>query len=302
MAEQNPLSGILIMDKPEGFTSFDVIGKLRGLLHTKKMGHTGTLDPMATGVLPIFIGKGTKAISFLEDHDKRYTAEFRLGLTTDTQDITGKTLTTSDKEVTRYEVELALASFVGKHRQLPPMYSAVKVDGKRLYELARKGQEVKRPSREVQFHEISLLEADELNKTYLIDVRCSKGTYIRTLCHDVGQKLGCGAILTKLRRTEACGYDLAQSITFGEIEELAQEDKTPPLLPVETAFTSFPRGEISASKKAAFLNGQKLPPENFQVEAEIELGKPIAIYYENHFLGLAEHRQDEPFIRPIRIF
>lgn len=302
MAEQTPLSGILIVDKPKDFTSFDVIGKLRGLLHTRKMGHTGTLDPMATGVLPIFIGKGTKAIPYLEDHDKRYTAEFRLGITTDTQDITGKILTTSDKEVSQYEVEVVLASFMGIHRQMPPMFSAVKVDGKRLYELARKGKEVERPTREVEFYEINLMKADAENGVYTIDVHCSKGTYIRTLCHDIGRKLGCGAVLTELRRTEACGYTLKESVTLDQVEALSKMGQLPTLLPVETAFLQFCRGELNPSKKEGFLNGQKLDPKNFKFSHEPEIDEPIAIFCQGIFLGLAEHRDKEPFIRAVRIF
>ncbi len=214
------LCGILCIDKPEDYTSFDVVARMRGICRTKKIGHAGTLDPMATGVLPLFLGRATKACAILPDQNKRYRASFRLGITTDTQDITGKVLKERPVTASAQEVREALQGFVGDILQLPPMYSAVQVGGQRLYDLARQGIEVEREPREVSILSIDLLEESPETGEYTIDVLCAKGTYIRTLCHDLGEKLGCGAALTKLRRTMAAGFTEADCITLEQAEEL----------------------------------------------------------------------------------
>ena len=217
------MDGIIILDKPEDFTSFDMVAKMRRLLGTRKVGHAGTLDPMATGVLPIFVGRATKCCDILPNQNKRYTATFQLGYTTDTLDATGRVLTRTEVSATKEDVEKALESFRGEIMQLPPMYSAIQINGKRLYDLARQGIEIEREKRPVTITELNLLSADDTQHIYQIDVACSKGTYIRTLCADIGEALGCGATMTALRRTEAAGFSIADSITLEEAEKLSEE-------------------------------------------------------------------------------
>ena len=194
------MNGILLVDKPQDWTSHDVVAKLRGVFGERRIGHSGTLDPLATGLLVVFLGRATKAVEFSEAAEKEYVAHLRLGLETDTQDITGTVLRTSSEVPDRSALEAVLPQFRGEICQLPPMYSAIKVNGKKLYEIARKGGEVERQSRQITIHELTLL--GEENGDYLLRVRCSKGTYIRTLCHDIGQALGCGGVMTALRRTQ----------------------------------------------------------------------------------------------------
>ena len=230
-------NGILIIDKPGDWTSHDVVAKLRGLLHERRIGHAGTLDPMATGVLPVFVGRATRAVEFAAEREKEYLATLRLGTVTDTQDITGTILSTQPITATREAVEEALAGFRGDIQQVPPMYSAIKREGKKLYELARRGQEVERPPRPITIHELELL--DQSSPTdFTLRVLCSKGTYVRTLCHDIGQALGCGGTLAALRRTRSAGFSLNEAVT---LEQVAQaEDPTALLLPVDSYFAGHP--------------------------------------------------------------
>ncbi|MCI8819301.1 MAG: tRNA pseudouridine(55) synthase TruB [Oscillibacter sp.] len=228
-------NGILIIDKPAGWTSMDVCAKVRGILREKRVGHGGTLDPMATGVLPVFVGRATRAVEFAENGRKEYDAGLRLGLVTDTQDVTGTVLETRPGAVGRAELEEALAAFRGEIQQIPPMYSAVKVQGKKLYELARKGQEVERKPRAVTIYELELLEA-ESETDYRLRCLCSKGTYIRTLCHDIGQALGCGGALYRLRRTMAAGFTLADAVTLEDLQ--AQGEAL--LRPLDSLFARHP--------------------------------------------------------------
>ncbi len=199
-------NGIIIIDKPAGWTSMDVCGKLRGILKTKKVGHAGTLDPMATGVLPVFVGSATRAVSYAEAGDKEYIAGLRLGLVTNTQDTSGEVLEQHPAEgITRGQLEAVLARFTGEIQQVPPMYSAIKIGGQKLYELARKGQEIERPARTVTIHGLELLEPEEPGGDWRLRVRCSKGTYVRTLCHDIGRSLGCGGCMRRYSsRAKAC--------------------------------------------------------------------------------------------------
>ena len=213
--------GIIVIHKEKGFTSHDVVAKLRGILHMKKIGHTGTLDPDATGVLPVALGKGTKLVDLLTDKEKTYEAVLHLGIDTDTQDMSGTVLEERPVNVTEEEVRKVLKSFVGEQLQIPPMYSALKVNGKKLYELAREGKTVERKARPVCFYEIEPLEFHlPLVK---IRVTCSKGTYIRTLCHDIGEKLGCGGCMKELLRTRVERFGLEDSIRLGEIAQLQKE-------------------------------------------------------------------------------
>lgn len=228
-------NGILIIDKPAGWTSMDVCAKIRGILHEKRVGHGGTLDPMATGVLPVFVGRATRAAEFAETGRKEYLAGLRLGLVTDTQDVTGETLETRPVTVRREELEAALGRFRGDILQVPPMYSAVKVRGKKLYELARKGKEIERKPRPVTIHELELLEA-ESETDFRLRCLCSKGTYVRTLCHDIGQALGCGGALYSLRRTMAAGFTLEQAVTIEEVQEKGEAL----LRPLDSLFARYP--------------------------------------------------------------
>lgn len=209
------MNGILLVDKPADWTSHDVVAKLRGVLGERRMGHSGTLDPMATGLLVVFLSRATRAVSFSENHSKCYEARLRLGLTTDTQDTTGTVLSRCDRRVTRAELEAALPQFRGDILQTPPMYSALKVDGQKLYEIARRGGEVARKTRPITIEELTVL--GEADGDYVLRVRCSKGTYIRTLCHDIGAALGCGGVMSALRRTEVGGYRVEDAHTMDEL-------------------------------------------------------------------------------------
>ena len=228
-------NGILIIDKPQDWTSMDVCAKVRGIFHEKRVGHGGTLDPMATGVLPVFVGQATKGVEFAENSEKEYIAGLRLGLVTDTQDTTGSVLETHPVTADRAAVEAALSCFLGQQEQIPPMYSAIKIGGQKLYELARKGQEVERRPRPVTIHALELLE--QVSETdYLLRCRCSKGTYIRTLCHDIGQALGCGGAMYALRRTMAAGFTADQAVTLEQV----QAEGSSLLLPTDSLFAAYP--------------------------------------------------------------
>ena len=215
------MNGILLVDKPAGWTSHDVVAKLRGVLGERRMGHSGTLDPMATGLLVVFAGRATRAVSFSENHSKCYEARLRLGLTTDTQDTTGTVLSRSECAVSRTELEAVLPQFRGDILQTPPMYSALKVDGQKLYEIARRGGEVARKARPITIEELTVL--GEADGDYALRVRCSKGTYIRTLCHDIGAALGCGGVMSALRRTEVGAYRVSDAHTMDALCALPRE-------------------------------------------------------------------------------
>ena len=237
-------NGILIIDKPRNWTSMDVCAKLRGILREKRVGHGGTLDPMATGVLPVFVGQATRAVEFAENGRKEYVAGLRLGQVTNTQDVTGETLETHPVTATRRDVEQALARFLGDIQQIPPMYSAIKINGQKLYDLARKGQEVARKPRSITIYELELLE--QVSETdYTFRCVCSKGTYIRTLCHDIGQVLGCGGTLYSLRRTMAAGFTLEQAVTLEEVQEQGEAL----LLPADSLFAHHPALHLPSSKQ-----------------------------------------------------
>ena len=237
-------NGIIIIDKPTGWTSMDVCAKLRGILREKRVGHGGTLDPMATGVLPVFVGQATRAVEFAENSRKEYVAGLRLGQVTNTQDVTGETLETHPVTATRRDVEQALVRFLGDIQQIPPMYSAIKINGQKLYDLARKGQEVARKPRSITIYELELLE--QVSETdYTFRCVCSKGTYIRTLCHDIGQVLGCGGTLYSLRRTMAAGFTLEQAVTLEEVQEKGEAL----LLPADSLFAQHPALHLPSSKQ-----------------------------------------------------
>lgn len=255
-------NGILIVDKPSGWTSQDVAAKLRGVFHERRVGHGGTLDPMATGVLPIFVGRATRAAEFMESADKEYVAGLRLGLVTNTQDTTGETLEQHPVNVTREQLETALRRFTGPIEQIPPMYSAIKIGGRKLYELARRGQEVERKPRPVTIHALELLDGEGAEWT--IRVRCSKGTYVRTLCHDIGAALGCGGCMSALQRTRAGGFALSQALTMPQILEFAAEnDPQTLLMPVDALFARHPALIVTLAQAGRIRNGADVRDRSF---------------------------------------
>ena len=230
------MNGILLVDKAAGWTSNDVVVKLKGMLRERRIGHSGTLDPMATGLLVVFVGRATRAVEFAEHDEKRYRASLRLGLTTDTQDITGNILEKKSVQITEEALEETFARFRGEISQIPPMYSAIRVGGKRLYDIARKGGEVERAPRPVTIHELALVGRE--GEDWLLDVKCSKGTYIRTLCHDIGQSLGCGGCMSALRRTEAGGFSVDDALGLETIQRLRDEGSIERFLrPVDSLFS-----------------------------------------------------------------
>ena len=245
------MNGIVIIDKPEDWTSQDVVSKLRGVLHTKRIGHGGTLDPMATGVLPVFVGRATRGVEFFEHAEKTYEAVLRLGITTDTEDITGTVLTENPVNLEREQLEAALDRFRGDIFQIPPMYSAIKINGQKLCDLARKGREVERKPRPVTIHELTLLEFG--GNTAKLRVRCSKGTYIRTLCKDIGEALGCGGCMESLRRTAAGAYTIEEAIPLQKL--VGSSDPEAYLRPVDTMFTDYPAVTLTQKQTLRCRNG-----------------------------------------------
>ena len=256
-------NGILVIDKSAGWTSQDVAAKLRGVFHERRVGHGGTLDPMATGVLPVFIGRATRAAEFLESAEKEYVAGLRLGVVTDTQDTSGTVLETNSVCVTRAQLEAVLRQFLGPIEQIPPMYSAIKINGQKLYELARRGQEVARRPRSITIHALELLEGEGADWT--IRVRCSKGTYVRTLCHDLGRALGCGGCMSSLRRTRAGSFTLAQAVTMQQVLAFAAgQDPRQLLMPVDAVFAAHPPLIVTLGQAVKLKNGAQVRDWQFQ--------------------------------------
>ena len=277
--EQQTPSGILVFDKPQGFTSHDVVAKLRGILRTRKIGHGGTLDPMATGVLPIFVGGATKAADYAAAQDKTYEAGFTLGFSTDTQDTTGTVIERSDRRVTLDEVRDALEGFRGAQKQIPPMYSAIKIDGQKLYDLARKGKEVERPARDITILDIALLDFDEQAQKGAFRVTCSKGTYVRTIVHDLGQKLGTCAAMHALTRIRSGVYTLAQAVTFETVER-ARDDGTLGRLfqPTDSLFADDPAVRLTAEGRDRALRGAVGFPRQAEGLAALAPGTLCRVY------------------------
>ena len=248
-------SGIIIIDKPAGWTSMDVCAKLRGILRERRIGHAGTLDPMATGVLPVFVGTATRAVEFAEKGDKEYLAGLRLGVVTDTQDTTGEILEQRPAAISRAELEAVLPRFTGPIEQIPPMFSAIKRDGRKLYELARRGQEVERQPRPVTIRALEVL-GQSGEGDYLLRVLCSKGTYIRTLCHDIGAALGCGGCMSSLRRPMAAGFPIQEAVTLEQVQEAGERL----LRPVDSLFADRPVFRLTAPRQEHLCrNGNPVP-------------------------------------------
>ena len=253
------MNGVLLIDKPQEFTSFDVVAVVRKITGQKKIGHTGTLDPNATGVLVVLLGAATKAQDLILNHDKSYIADFRLGMTTDTLDIWGKVTSENNSAVVREDIMRIIPDFTGEIEQLPPMFSAVQKNGQRLYDLARQGVEVEREKRRVTVYSLELLDFDEKEQCGRLAISCSKGTYVRTIIDDIGRKLGCGAVMTGLRRTSACGFELNDCITLDNAKQLATDGLLEArLLSVESLFEGLRFVRISQAQAKRFSNGGAL--------------------------------------------
>lgn len=258
-------NGIINIYKEAGYTSHDVVAKLRGILKQKKIGHTGTLDPEATGVLPVCLGKGTKVCDLLTDKDKVYETIMRLGVVTDTQDMTGKVLKISPVKADREQIETVLNQFRGEYDQIPPMYSALKVQGKKLYELAREGKTVERKARRIHIFGLDLLEIEPDGVHVHMRIHCSKGTYIRTLCHDIGEALGCGAAMEKLVRTQVGVFDIHEAMTLAEVEACVRENTVDEKIrSIDSLFKEWPAVRVKPEDDRLLYNGNMLEKANLE--------------------------------------
>lgn len=288
------MTGIICVNKGKDITSFGVCAKMRGILKEKKVGHTGTLDPMATGVLPIMIGGATRFLDYLPESDKAYRAVFLLGKITDTLDITGNVTAENEVTSTKSDVQNALSHFRGKITQIPPMYSAVSVNGKRLYDLARQGVEVERQGREVEIKRLELVSGNEAENEYTIDVLCTKGTYIRTLIDDIGRMLGCGAVMTSLQRTSAMGFTLDDCKTLAELQRLKDNGDgfDSVILPLETALGSYDKVFVSSAQAVRFKNGGAL--DLVRMKKQLNVDEIYRVYSpDGEFLGLGKSNETE---------
>lgn len=294
------MTGFIFLDKEEGITSFIAAAKMRRIFSEKKAGHTGTLDPMATGVLPIALGHATRFIELIPSHDKAYRATFILGKTTDTLDITGTVLSEKEVTATKEEVEKALSKFRGEITQLPPMYSAIKKNGVRLYELARQGIEIERESRQVTIYSLSLVSADEEKNEYVIDVECSSGTYIRSLISDIGEELSCGAVMTALRRTKANGVSIDRCYTVSELEKMKEEGRLSEAVTRVDEFVSYHKLKVSAPQARRFSNGGELDTNRFG--GKKDPGLYLVYSPENEFLGVGEIDSESTVLAPKRVY
>ena len=284
------MTGFVYLDKGEGMTSFFAASRLRRIFGMKKIGHTGTLDPMATGVLPVALGGATRFIELIPSHDKAYRASFRLGTTTDTLDITGEVLSESEVSSTAADVENVLGKFRGEISQLPPMYSAIKKDGVRLYTLARQGIEVEREERRVTIYRLEMTRADEENNEYEIEVECSNGTYIRSLISDIGEALGCGAVMTRLRRTRANGIDESRCFTVEMLEKMKEEGRLSEAVEAVDEILSYSKIKVSEAQTKRFSNGGSLDCNRFG--GDKTPGLHCVYSNEGAFLGIGEIDDD----------
>lgn len=296
------LSGIIIVNKEQDFTSFDVVAKMRGICGQRKIGHTGTLDPAATGVLPVCLGSATKLCDMLTDRSKEYIAELLLGTKTDTQDTTGTVLETRPVTCTEEEVKAACLSFVGKYDQVPPMYSALKVNGKKLYELAREGKEVERKARRVEILDLEILEM----KLPVVKMRvhCSKGTYIRTLCEDIGEKLGCCGTMASLQRSKVGPFGLEDALTLGELQKLKDDGKlTSVVRSVDSVFMECPALTVSKDAEKLLENGNPLFPNQTVENVKYPAGEHVRIYFpDGRFAGIFFYEETKHYYKPYKMF
>lgn len=288
------MNGILIVNKPMDFTSFDAVAVTRKASKQKKIGHCGTLDPNATGVLPVLLGAATKAQDILPNHDKEYVAELKFGIETDTLDIWGEVIKEEQSNVTKEQFEEILKNFRGEIMQVPPMYSALKKGGQRLYDLARQGIEVKREARPVTVYSLTAEDFSEENQTAKIRVSCSKGTYIRSLIDDIGKALGTFAVMTALQRTSACGFTLENAITIEELKSLTPEEIKAGLLPIERLFDSYREVTVSPAQATRFKNGGALGLERLRsLPKDSADGEIFRVKHEDKFLGLGIIKETE---------
>lgn len=282
------IDGVIVINKPQEFTSFDAVAVVRGCYHTKKVGHSGTLDPMATGVLPVFIGSATKAVSILPDSDKSYRAGFRLGITSDTLDIWGKCSEQKEVSVSEKDLLNVLERFRGDIMQIPPMYSALKVNGQKLCDLARQGIEIEREPRPVTISRLDLIEFN--GRDGIIEIDCSSGTYIRSLADDIGKALGTGAVMTSLIRTRACGFLISESVDIEKLKNMPDEERSVLVKPVESVFSEYPEIRLDEVQEKLYLNGVRLDAARLHDPADE--GKRYKIY-SNKFLGIADVKNGE---------
>ncbi len=299
------INGIINIHKEAGFTSHDVVAKMRGICGQKKIGHTGTLDPQATGVLPVCLGSATKLCDMLTDKDKEYVAELLLGVTTDTQDTTGRILSrkpAGPETFTEEAVREAVLSFQGEYDQIPPMYSALKVNGKKLYELAREGREVERQARKVVIHEIEILKMELPVVT--LRVLCSKGTYIRTLCADIGGKLGCGGTMQSLVRTRVSRFLLQDAVTLTKLQELKDEGRLlEAVLPVDSVFAACPAVHVQEKWRKLLENGNSFFPDQTLEKEVYEAGAWVRVYRQDgSFAGIYAYEEMRKWYHPVKMF
>lgn len=298
------MDGIINVQKEKGYTSHDVVARLRGIFKQKKIGHTGTLDPEATGVLPVCLGRATKVCELLTNKEKTYVARVKLGIVTDTQDMTGKILEENSVAVTREEIERVLHNFTGELWQTPPMYSAVKVNGKRLYELARQGQEVERKQRKITVFSCVLTEYEPEENEFEIEVTCSKGTYIRTLCHDMGKQLGCGAAMVSLVRTKVDSFTLEQALTLDQIEEIVQEGAIQEhVMDIDALFPAYPAVVVLPPGVRYVQNGNEIRAEWCEKLPEICTDGRVRVYdTEGNFYAIYRYDREAHVFTNVKMF
>lgn len=293
--------GVVLIDKGEGMTSFDVVGKIRRLYGTKQVGHTGTLDPMATGLLTVLVGRAVKASEYLTEHDKTYIATLKLGITTDTEDISGKILTRSENIPDTEAVKRVCAGFVGEIKQIPPMYSALKKDGKKLCDLAREGIEIEREARDITVYSLTCTETEK-NDEYTLEVACSKGTYIRTLCADIGKSLGCGGVMATLRRTSVGEFSLDDAVTLTQLENMTENERKALIKDTETLFSGHKKVVLPDFFARLCNSGCEIYLKKLGLD--LKKGEKVRLYDKNGFFSLGEVREFEGgrAIKPIKKF
>lgn len=298
---QTEPSGVLVVNKHSGVTSHDIVNKIRRLYGTKRVGHTGTLDPMASGVLVVLVGRAAKAAEYLVCDSKRYCAGLRLGMTTDTEDVTGTVLTRSDSIPSFDEVARVCGSFVGKYDQIPPMYSALKVGGQKLCDLARRGVTLERKPRTVEISSLDVSLSETLSD-YKLDVACSSGTYIRTLCSDIGAKLGCGGVMSSLCRIEAGGFSIDQAASIAELEEMNEEERVARLVPTSSLFDTLPSLKLADFYERLSRNGCEIYQK--KIRTAFPIGTKLALYGKDGFFALGEVRDypDGSAVKVIKLF
>lgn len=299
---EKELCGVILVNKHKGVTSHDIVFKIRRLFGTKKVGHTGTLDPLATGVLPVLVGRAAKAAEYLLSENKKYIAELKLGVTTDTEDITGTILSKTDILPTKSEFFDACRQFVGEIQQVPPMYSALKVNGEKLVDLARRGIEIEREARKITVYSLEPEVINEAEGLYRISVACSKGTYIRTLCKDIGERLGCGATMTELIRTESGTFNINDSYTIAELEEMDLEKRLSLLTPVESLFTEAPAVTLPDFYAKLCRSGCEIYQS--KIKTNLALGTFVRICDKNGFFALGQVKDYEggSAIKSLKLF